>query len=47
MKGAVFYGKNDLRVEEIELRELREDEVLIKVRACGVCGTDMHIFVGV
>ena len=46
MKGAVFYGKNDLRVEEIELRELREDEVLIKVRACGVCGTDMHIFDG-
>ncbi len=46
MKGAVFYGKNDLRVEDIVLPELRPDDVLIKVRACGICGTDMHIFDG-
>lgn len=46
MKGAVFYGKNNLTVEEIEIPGLKPDEVLIKVHACGICGTDMHIFDG-
>ena len=42
----MFYGKNDLRVEERPVPRLKADEVLLKVRACGVCGTDMHIFDG-
>lgn len=46
MKAAVFYGKNDLRIEEIEKPVPRSDEVLVKVMACGICGTDVHIFHG-
>ena len=46
MKAAVYHGKHDLRVEEIELRELKENEVLIQVKYCGVCGTDIHIYNG-
>ncbi|MCI8632930.1 MAG: zinc-dependent alcohol dehydrogenase family protein [Lachnospiraceae bacterium] len=46
MKAAVFYGKNDLRIEERSVPQIKENEVLIKVRACGVCGTDVHIFCG-
>ncbi|MGN0182018.1 MAG: zinc-dependent alcohol dehydrogenase family protein [Candidatus Ornithomonoglobus sp.] len=46
MKSAVFYGKEDLRIEELEIPEVKSDEVLIKVHACGICGTDMHIFDG-
>lgn len=46
MKAAVFYGKEDLRVEERELPQLKQDEVLVRVHACGVCGTDVHIFSG-
>lgn len=46
MKAAVFYGKNDLRIEEIEKPVPCSDEVLLKVMACGVCGTDVHIFHG-
>lgn len=46
MKGAIFYGKHNLKVEDIKIPELRPDEVLIKVHACGICGTDMHIFDG-
>ena len=46
MKAAVFYKKGDLRIEEIPMPTLREDDVLIKVHACGICGTDMHIFDG-
>lgn len=46
MKAAVYYGKHDLRVEDVPVRELKENEVLIKVKYCGVCGTDIHIFNG-
>lgn len=46
MKAAVFYGKHDLRIEEIEVPKLKAGEVLVKVMACGICGTDVHIFEG-
>lgn len=46
MKAAVYYGKQDLRVEQVKDKEVKENEVLIQVRYCGVCGTDMHIFNG-
>jgi L-iditol 2-dehydrogenase len=46
MKAAVFFKKHDLRVMEVEKPIPRENEVLIKVMACGVCGTDVHIYEG-
>lgn len=47
MKAAVFYKKEDLRIEDIPMPKVKnEDDVVIKVRACGICGTDMHIFDG-
>lgn len=46
MKAAVFYGRNDLRIEERPTPVPAEGEVLIRVRACGICGTDVHIFEG-
>ena len=46
MKAAVFYGKGDIRVEEHAVREPGDHEVLIRVKAAGVCGTDIHIFDG-
>ncbi|MEY8354576.1 alcohol dehydrogenase catalytic domain-containing protein [Lachnospiraceae bacterium 54-53] len=46
MRSAVFYGKNDLRIEEYPKPEVRPDDVLISVKACGVCGTDVHIYEG-
>lgn len=46
MKAAVFYEKNDLRIESIEKPTAKAGEVLIKVMACGICGTDVHIFHG-
>ncbi len=46
MRAAVFYDKGDIRVEERNIRKPNEDEVLIRVMAAGVCGTDMHIFDG-
>ena len=46
MKAGVFWGKNDLRVMETEKPIPGAGEVLIRVMACGVCGTDVHIFCG-
>ena len=46
MKSAVFYGKHDLRVEEHEMPKVGPKDVLIQEKACGVCGTDVHIYEG-
>lgn len=46
MKSAVFYGKHDLRIEEGPKPEIGEHDVLIQIKACGVCGTDVHIYEG-
>lgn len=46
MKAAVFFKKHDLRVMDVEKPVPGENEVLIKIMACGVCGTDVHIYEG-
>lgn len=46
MKSAVFYEKHDLRVEDTPTPVLGPEDVLIQVKACGVCGTDVHIYEG-
>ena len=46
MKSAVFYGKHDLRVEESPMPKVGPQDVLIQVKVCGVCGTDVHIYEG-
>ena len=44
MKAARFYKVGQpLSVEEISVPEPRKGEVLLKVRACGICGSDIHI----
>lgn len=42
MKAAVFRGGSTLSVEEVAIPEIADDEVLVKVAACGVCHTDLH-----
>ncbi|MHB1356723.1 MAG: zinc-dependent alcohol dehydrogenase family protein [Anaerolineae bacterium] len=46
MRAAVFYGIGDLRVEERPIPTVGSNQVLVKVAACGICGTDRHIFHG-
>ncbi len=43
-RAAVLHGPEDLRIEEIPLRPLGPDDVLVAVDAVGVCGSDMHYF---
>lgn len=42
MKAAVWYGKNDIRVEEREIADLGEEDVKISVAWAGICGSDLH-----
>ncbi len=46
MKAAVFYKSHNLRIEDIEKPSPNKGEVLLRVMACGICGTDVHIFDG-
>ncbi len=46
MKSAVFYGRHHLKIEEHDMPVMGPHDVLIKVKACGVCGTDVHIYEG-
>lgn len=46
MKAAVFYGKHNLKIEELDMPKAGADEAVIKVMACGICGTDVHIYEG-
>ncbi len=43
MKAAVLYGPNDLRIVEREVPRPQYQEVLMKVEACAICGTDPKI----
>ena len=45
-KQAFLHGPFDLRIEEVELPELKPDQVLIKLKACGICGSDVECYEG-
>jgi L-iditol 2-dehydrogenase len=41
MKAAVYRGAGDLRVEDVPVPEIGRGEMLVRVEACGICGTDI------
>ncbi len=41
MSAAVYRGKQRVCVERIPLPEIRSGEVLVRIRSCGVCATDL------
>ena len=41
MKAWILKNVGDIRQTSVPIRELKEDEVLVAVRACGVCGSDI------
>ena len=40
MKTASFFGSRDIRIIETEMPSMGDDEVLLKVHVCGICGGD-------
>lgn len=41
MKAGVLYGKGDIRYEEVEDPNVTENDVLIRIKASGICGSDI------
>ena len=45
-RAAVLYGRENLRLASVPLPTLGPDEVLVQVKACSLCGSDLHAFLG-
>src|SRR3989344_4656435 len=41
MRVAIYYNNKDVRIEEREIPKINDDEILVKVIASGICGTDV------
>ena len=46
MKAARIFGPNDIRYVDVEIPPYGDDDVLIRVKRAGVCGTDLAIYSG-
>ncbi|KAL1943797.1 hypothetical protein VTO73DRAFT_3615 [Trametes versicolor] len=46
MKAVYYHKPRDFEVREVPIPQINDDEVLLKVKACGVCGTDQHVHNG-
>lgn len=46
MKAALWYAKGDVRVEEVQEPVVVPGSVKIKVKWCGICGSDVHEYMG-
>ncbi|WP_083652454.1 zinc-binding dehydrogenase [Bacillus sp. MRMR6] len=44
MKAAVYYGARDLKVESVSIPEVGPNDILLKVKYCGICGSDVHSY---
>ncbi len=44
MKAAVLVAPGKLEIREIPKPQIQSDEILIRVRACAICGTDLRIY---
>jgi len=46
MIAAVLQNREEVRIEHIPIPKVGENDVLIKVKCCAICGTDPHIYKG-
>lgn len=46
MKALVLTAPEQLSLQDVNAREPEADEIMIQVKACGICGTDLHMFHG-
>lgn len=44
MQAALWYGPEEMRVEEVEVPRIGTDEVLVRIGAALTCGTDFKLF---
>lgn len=44
MKAACYHGPKNITTEEVKKPEIGDKDILIKVDACGICGSDLHMY---
>ncbi len=44
MKAGVLTGPGKIEIKEVPVPEAGEGQIEIKVSACGVCGSDIHMW---
>ncbi|GIX42339.1 MAG: alcohol dehydrogenase [Leptospiraceae bacterium] len=48
MKAALYYKNNKkLIIKDISIEDPKDNEVQVKVMACGICGSDLHLIHGI
>ena len=45
-RACVLVTPGRMEIQEFDIPEVSEEEALLKVESCGICGTDKHIFLG-
>ena len=40
----VLHAEKDLRIETVPVAEMKDDQVLVRIGAGGICGSDLHYF---
>jgi 2-desacetyl-2-hydroxyethyl bacteriochlorophyllide A dehydrogenase len=46
LKAAIWYGGQDIRIKEIAKPKIKKNEALVKVKAVGICGSELHAYEG-
>ena len=46
MKAVVYYEPFNMKVEEVDIPAIGANEILVKVKAVGICGTDVNYYYG-
>jgi D-arabinitol dehydrogenase (NADP+) len=46
MKAIVYHAPRNFSYQDVPDPQVGPEEVLIRVKACGICGTDLHIHEG-
>lgn len=44
MKSAIYYGKENIKIEEVPIPQAGDDDVLIKNIFSSICGTDIAVY---
>jgi len=46
MRAALLHGPNDVRIEDVDVPSISDDQALVRVRAIGICQSDIRVIKG-
>ena len=45
MRSARLHAKGSIKIDEIELPAPKENQLVVDVEWCGICGSDLHAYI--